>query len=194
MRDNDPHLQDRLNQVVEKITSADFLAGEGLGNEVGFWIFDYPAEYELQVREYLSFLEGVLERQHSDVCFRHIHLLRVLRDYLHKRGILEKAIAIQADKGDRALLNALRGPLHMDRFAPFFIREELSADPDIVLVSGVGSVWPLIRAHSLLNALHSRLGHKPLVLFYPGRFDGQSLTLFNRIKSDHYYRAFALVP
>lgn len=59
----------------------------------------------------------------------------------------------------------------------------------MVLVSGVGSVWPLMRAHSLLNALHSRLGHKPLVIFYPGGY-GQQLTLFNRVTSNPYYRAF----
>ena len=82
----------------------------------------------------------------------------------------------------------------MDKFAPFLIRHALSDDPDIILLSGVGSVWPVMRAHSLLNALHGRLGHKPLVLFYPGSYDGQSLTLFDQIASNHYYRAFSLVP
>lgn len=190
----DPHLKDRLNQIAEKITSEAFLTGQGLGNEIGFWIFDYPPEYELQVREYLTFLEGVLARQHSDMTVDHVSLLRVLRDYLQERGFLDKAIVMQRQKGDEALLKALRGPLHMDKFAPFLIRHALSDDPDIVLLSGVGSVWPVMRAHSLLNALHGRLGHKPLVLFYPGSYDGQNLTLFNQIASNHYYRAFSLVP
>ncbi|MDI5934663.1 DUF1788 domain-containing protein [Halomonas sp. M4R5S39] len=187
-------MKDRLNQIAEKITSEAFLSGQGLGNEIGFWIFDYSPEHELQVREYLTFLEGVLARQHSDLTVDHVNLLRVLRDYLQERGFLDKAIAMQQTKGDAALLKALRGPLHMDKFAPFLIRHALSDDPDIILLSGVGSVWPVMRAHSLLNALHGRLGHKPLVLFYPGSYDGQSLTLFNQIASNHYYRAFSLVP
>jgi hypothetical protein len=186
-------LQDRLNQIPDKILSHEFLQSQGLGNEIGFWIFDYPPEHELQVREYLTFLEGVLDRQHSELAVDHVNLLRVMRDYLQERGFLDKAIAMQQTKGDAALLKALRGPLHMDKFAPFLIRHALSEDPDIVLMSGVGSVWPVMRAHSLLNALHGRLGHKPLVLFYPGSYDGQSLTLFNQIAS-HYYRAFSLVP
>ncbi|HBK38083.1 MAG TPA: DUF1788 domain-containing protein, partial [Halomonas sp.] len=41
-----------MNQVAEKITRPDFLAGQGLGNEIGFWIFDYAPEHELQVRAY----------------------------------------------------------------------------------------------------------------------------------------------
>jgi len=31
-------------------------------------------------------------------------------------------------------------------------------------------------------------------MFYPGRYDGQALRLFGKIKSDNYYRAFKLVP
>lgn len=193
-RPEDPQLKDRLNQIAEKVTSPAFLSGEGLGNEIGFWVFDYPPEQELQVREYLAFFEKLLARQHKDLAVDHIHLLRVLRDYLYERGFLEKAIDLQKTRGDEALLKALKGPLHMDKFAPFLIRHSLSDNPDIVLISGVGNVWPVIRAHSLLNALHGRLGHKPLVLFYPGRYDGQQLKLFNQVSSSHYYRAFSLVP
>jgi hypothetical protein len=33
----------------------------------------------------------------------------------------------------------------------------------------------------------------PVVLFYPGEFNGQELILFNTLKDDNYYRAFPLV-
>jgi len=35
---------------------------------------------------------------------------------------------------------------------------------------------------------------KPLVMFFPGRYDGQTLRLFGTLKDDNYYRAFKLVP
>jgi hypothetical protein len=38
------------------------------------------------------------------------------------------------------------------------------------------------------------MGQTPLVMFYPGRYDGQSLRLFGKLKNNHYYRAFKLVP
>lgn len=190
----DAQLQDRLNQIPEKITSDTFLSGQGLSGDIGFWIFDYQPEQELQVREYRGFLESLLARQHAELKVDHINLLTLLRDYLSERGFLDKAIAMQQQKGDAALMKALNGPLHMDKFAPYLMRHALSDNPDMVLISGVGSVWPLMRAHSLLNALHSRLGHKPLVLFYPGGYNGQQLTLFNRVTSNPYYRAFPLVP
>jgi len=190
----DDQLRARLNQVAEKITRPDFLAGHGLGNEIGFWIFDYAPEHELQVRAYLNFLPSLMARQHPDIKMAQVNLLEVLKDYLTERGFLNKAIAMQKSKGDAALLKALRGPLHMDKFAPYLLRHYLSHEPDIVLLTGVGSLWPMVRAHSLLNALHGPLGHKPLVLFYPGRYDGQTMSLFKQIKSNNYYRAFALVP
>lgn len=187
-------LQDRLNQIPDKILSEEFLKSQGLGNEIGFWIFDYPAEDELQVREYLGFLGELLARKHSRLKVVNVNLLQVMRDYLDQRSFTEKAIEMQKAKGDQALLKALSGPLHMDKFAPYLMEHSKAAEQDVVLLTGVGSVLPLLRAHSLLNKLHALLGHKPLVLFYPGHYSGQSMALFNRIPSDNYYRAFRLVP
>ncbi len=187
-------LQDRLNQIPDKILTEEFLKNQGLGNELGFWIFDYDPEDELQVREYLGFLQGFLTKKHSQLKVVHINLLQAMREYLDQRNFTEKAIQMQQAKGDLALLKALSGPLHMDKFAPFLMEHSGADQNDVVLISGVGSVWPVLRAHNLLNKLHALLGHKPLVLFYPGHYSGQSLALFNRISSNNYYRAFKLVP
>ena len=82
-----------------------------------------------------------------------------------------------------------------------WLAEHKPADHDLVLLSGVGSVWPMLRAHSLLNCLHTVMGKTPLVMFYPGSFDGTTLRLFGQITTAKskpgtkpYYRAFTLVP
>ena len=187
-------IDDRLNQIQDKIISTEFLTGQGLGNEIGFWIFDYAPEDELKVREYIQFLEEMLAKKHSHLRVLHINLLQSLVDYLTERNFMDKAIQMQKAKGDDALLKALKGPLHMDKFAPYLVSKYATNEQDIVLMSGIGSVWPLLRAHHLLNSLHSLLGHKPVVLFYPGYYDGQSMSLFGKIPSNNYYRAFKLVP
>ena len=187
-------LQDRLNQIPDKILSTEFLQSQGLGNELGFWIFDYDPAAELEVREYNTFLEGMLDKKHSHLKVAHINLLQSLMNYLGDRGFVDKAITMQQKKGDDALLKALSGPLHMDKFAPYLVNSIQAVDKDIIFISGVGSVWPLLRAHNLLNSLHSLLGDKPVVLFYPGHYDGQAMSLFGKIPSNNYYRAFKLVP
>ncbi|WP_276784809.1 DUF1788 domain-containing protein [Thalassolituus oleivorans] len=187
-------LSNRLNQIPSKILEDEFLKGQGLGNEIGFWIFDYAPEDELDVRHYTQFLEDMLAKKHSQLRTVNINLLSSLVAYLAERNFIDKAIQMQAQKGDEALLKALRGPLHMDKFAPYLVDKHQAADQDIIFITGVGSVWPLLRAHSLLNSLHSLLGHKPVVVFYPGEYSGQSMTLFGQIPSNNYYRAFKLVP
>jgi hypothetical protein len=190
----DTSLNDRLNQIPAKILSEEFLKGQGLGNEIGFWIFDYQPEAELQVREYISFLEDMLAKKQAHIDVVHINLFTALIEYLQERGFLEKAISLQQSKGDESLLKALKGPLHMDKFVPYLNEKYRASESALVLMSGVGSVWPMIRAHNILNSLHSALGHVPLVLFYPGEYDGQSMSLFGKIPTNNYYRAFKLVP
>ncbi len=44
-------LEERLKLLKQKVQEDDFLSAKGLGNEIPFWIFDYPPEKELLVRE-----------------------------------------------------------------------------------------------------------------------------------------------
>lgn len=190
----DQQLHDRLNQIPDKILCPEFLSGQGLGNEIGFWILDYEPEHELEVRKYIEFLEDMLAKKHSHLKVVNINLLTSLVGYLSDRNFIDKAINMQKLKGDEALLKALKGPLHMDKFAPYLTEKYSATEQDIIFITGVGSVWPLLRANNLLNSLHSLLGHKPVVLFYPGQYTGQAMSLFGKIPSNNYYRAFRLVP
>ena len=187
-------LHERLNAIPDIILSDDFLQKKGLGGDLCFWIFDYPPENELQVREYIEFLFTMLYKKHSNLKVVHINLLQNMVDYLSERKLLDRAIELQKQKGDGALMKALSGPLHMDKFVPFLLQHNNIEEQDLVVISGIGSVWPLLRAHNLLNSLHADLGHKPLVMFYPGEYSGQDMSLFGKIKSNNYYRAFKLVP
>lgn len=190
---SDP-LNERLNQILPRLISDDFLSGRGLGNEIAFYIFDYPPEDELQVRDYLRTLLDHLPRQRPGLRVRHLNLFDFVLDYLKNRKLLDKAIQKQRQEGDHALMKALAGPLHESRLGALFAAATQPEQQDMVMVSGVGSVWPLLRAHALLNNLHAFMGQTPLVLFYPGRYDGQSLRLFGKLRNNHYYRAFKLVP
>ncbi len=120
----------------------------------------------------------------------HVNLFDLIIDHLKDRNLLEKSLRMQRDKGDKALL----GPLKSEKLVRIFVEVAQPEEQDLVLVSGVGSVWPLVRSHNLLNNLQTVMGQTPLVMFYPGRYDGQALRLFGKIKSNNYYRAFKLVP
>ena len=190
---SDP-LTDRLNQILPKVISDEFLSGRGLGNEIAFYIFDYPPEEELRVREHVRFLLDHIPKQKPGLRVKHINLFDFVLDYLKSRNLLDKALRMQQEKGDEALKKALAGPLHENKLAAVFAEVVQPDHHDLVLISGVGSVWPLLRSHTLLNNLHPIMGRTPLVMFYPGRYDGQSLRLFGKLTNNNYYRAFKLVP
>jgi hypothetical protein len=187
-------LGERLNKILPRIISDEFLSGSGIGNEIAFYIFDYPPEDELRIREHVRFLAEHIPKVKPGLRVKHINLFDLVTEYLTNRKLLDRCFAMQREKGDEHLLRALAPVLDAEKVAEFFAG---AADPDnhdLVIVSGVGSVFPLLRTHNLLNNLHSRMRKTPLVMFYPGSYDGKYLRLFGRVKSNPYYRAFRLVP
>ena len=187
-------LTQRLNEVLPKITSKEFLSSKGLGNEIAFYIFDYPPEEELRIREHIRFLIMHIPKTKPGLRFIHVNLLNLIVDYLNQRKLLDKSFQKQKNEGDAALAKALSSPLKEEKLVQIFAEFVRPREQDLVLISGVGSVWPLVRSHTLLNNLQIIMDQTPLVMFYPGRYDGQTLRLFGKIKSKNYYRAFKLVP
>ncbi len=185
--------EERLNQILPKITSDDFLSGRGLGNEIAFFIFDYPPEQELRIRKHIDFLLDHIPKHKPSLRVTHVNLFDFVIEHLKDRNLLDKTLEIQKSKGDDFVLRQLEKILHPEKIAPLFAKQVKPEEQDLVLVSGVGNVWPLMRTHTLLNNLHPVMGNTPLVMFYPGKYDGQSLRLFGKIKSDNYYRAFRLI-
>jgi hypothetical protein len=121
-----------------------------------------------------TLLDHIPKQKHG-LRVKHVNLFDFVLDYLKSRKLLDKAIQMQREKGDRLLKNALAGPLHESKLGALFAEAARPDQHDLVIVSGVGTVWPLFRTHSLLNNLHPVMGKTPLVVFYPGRYDGSRL-------------------
>ena len=188
-------LEERLNQILPRVTSRDFLDSKGLGNEIGFWIFDYPPDREMDVRDFLSgTVVPALGKQSPAIRCAVVDLLTLVTELLEERKLLDKAIAMQQTKGNDGALAALRSVLKEDKLAQKIAARHDIAALDLLVLTGVGAVYPMLRTHTLLSALHPIMGKTPLLMFFPGRYDGHSLRLFNTLAEDHYYRAFRLVP
>lgn len=185
-------LQIRLDLILDRIESPKFLKNDGLGNEIGFWVFDYPAKYELVVREHLNYInDKLLKRGYQ---FIHLNIFEVLISMLEERGLFERACQREMQVGIDGLRKTLSGPLSQEKVAKYIAEKYQPSRLQFVLLSGLGSAWPLIRGHELLSALQDVMGSTPLVLFYPGDYSGRDLLPFGIIESQNYYRAFKLVP
>ena len=187
--------EERLNQILPKISSDEFLNSKGLGNEIGFWIFDYPPEREMEMRDFLTrTVLTSLNKSQPPIRAGVINLFDLVIQLLQERQLLDKAIDMQQTKGDEAVMAALRPVLKEDKLAQKVVTLVDLDNIDVLILCGVGSAYPMLRTHTLLSALHPLMGRTPLLMFYPGRYDGYSLRLFNKLSEDHYYRAFRLIP
>ena len=186
--------EERLNQILPRLISPDVLSNQGAGGEIGFWIFDYPPEEEMAMRAWLAdVIEPGLRKQVPAVRFQTVDLFQLVMDLLEERKLFDKACEMQANKGDAAVLASLRSVLKEDRLAARMTEKLDVSQLDLLIVKGVGAVYPLLRTHTLLSALHPHMRNTPLLMLYPGTYNGQSLSLFNTLSDDNYYRAFRLV-
>lgn len=187
-------LNERLNQILSKLTSKDLLTNQGLGNEIGFWIFDYPPEDEMTVRGFLQdVILPALDKHQPPLEVASVNLFDLVIGLLEERKLLDKAIQMQRTQGDTKTLESLRRVLKEDKLGDRLVAQHDIAELDLLILWNVGAVYPMLRTHTLLSALHAQMKDTPLVMFYPGKYDGYSLRLFSRLKDDHYYRAFRLV-
>lgn len=121
------------------------------------------------------------------------NLYALVLGILEDKGVLDDAFTLEARKGTVGLEKALKKLVRPEGLIAK-IEAQLSDPHDLVFLTGVGAAYPLIRSHTVLNNLHAVIDRVPLVMFFPGSYDGQELRLFDVLKDDNYYRAFPLLP
>jgi len=188
-------LESRLNKLEDKIKQPNFRKNKGLGNEVGYYVFDYPANQELLVRERVGYLEAKYENQDFKIVV--FDLYDIMMDLLIKEGFLDLCEEFEKTKGLSEIIKAVNEMLRMEEDNQnneilAYIKNN-APDNSIVFLTGVGKCYPILRSHKILNNLHQFVDNVPVVMFFPGKYDGQSLMLFSEIKDDNYYRAFKLI-
>ncbi len=190
-----PTVEQRLDQVEEIIKKPSFRQNKGLGNEVGYYIFDYPAEKEMLIRERVSYIKKKYENSPDGFRVIVFDLYDIIIDTLEAKGYIDKTIEMEKKKGldrvIRAVGNTMRSTSE-DSLIVNYIKNN-TPDNSVVFLIGIGKCFPLLRSHTILNNLHQVVDHVPVVMFYPGKYDGQELILFGEVKDDNYYRAFKLV-
>lgn len=188
-------LNTRLDKLEEKIKEPNFRKNKGLGNEVGYYIFDYKAEHEMLVRERVKYL--ISKYKNSDFKIVAFDLYDIIIDLLEKEGFLDLCIEFEKTKGLSEITKAINEMLRMeeDNYQNELLAYIKNNTPQnsIVFLTGIGKCYPLLRSHKILNNMHQFVDNVPVIMFFPGKYDGQSLMLFGETKDDNYYRAFRLV-
>jgi hypothetical protein len=188
-------LEERLNLAEQKIKTPNFRENKGLGNEVGYYVFDYPAEAELTVRARVAFIKNKYQPGGDGFQVVVYDLYDLIIGLLKEKGFLQKCFDFEKAKGFERVTTSVGNMLRISDHDGLLIRRIKDDTPknSVVFLTGIGKCYPFLRSHKLLNNLHQVIDDVPVVLFYPGKYDGQELVLFGEIKDDNYYRAFRLV-
>jgi len=188
-------IYERLDQIYPVIVDDKFRENKGLGNEIGFYIFDYDPRDEMIVREHISFLKEKINHPNSEIRINEFDLFEIVLEVLSQKGYMERVFDMEKEKGTANILTPIKKTLRLTQKKDLVVDYIATRveENDIVFLTGVGKAWPIIRSHSVLNALHSAVDFVPLIMFYPGTYSGQDLILFDEFSDQNYYRAFKLI-
>ena len=187
--------QDRLDAIWNRISSREFLENKGVANEVRYYVFDYEACDELIMRQKIKDLLARNNPETDGFQIVEYDIYKLILSILEERGYVDKCIRFEKEKGREYLYNAISKLLRLTTDKNLIVNKIVENTPEnsVVFLTGIGKVYPFVRAHNVLNNLHQVFDKVPVIMFYPGNWNGQSLSLFGTISDGNYYRAFPLI-
>jgi hypothetical protein len=179
----------RFSHINDVLNSQSFLNMDALNGEIPFWIAPYDVAAQSQVDEEIKNLIKKLDI--SGIQTLLIDLFELSCVLIEANIGLNELFEIEQEMDKDEFKDAVQSIINIhERFIPAIVARVQQEQPRILLIKGVGSVFPFIRSHTVLNNLQSAVKHIPTVMFFPGAYSGQSLNLFSALKDDNYYRAF----
>lgn len=174
-------LDERLNLIERKISEQSFRENKGLGNEVGYYIFDYDPRDELFVRSHIQYLKDKINNSNKGFQIVEFDLFHLMIQVLDEEGYLEAFFDLEKENGFFDMAENLVETLGLDETNELnlIIGKILENDLDnkVVFLTGVGKCHPIIASHNILNNLHQVFDTSPVILFYPGAYSGQDLNI-----------------
>lgn len=180
------NINERLDNLKLLIQDKDFVEGNGLSNEVNIRIFCYDPKEEMAVRH---FLEQITTDQNLNCHIIERNLYEIFLAICEDKRIMKSIPKQEEKKGKKFLLEQLQGIASEAAFVNKIQYQDHQIG-DVLVLTGVGDVFPFMRVHKLLEAMQPHFSDIPILVMYPGRFDGNSLKLFNKLPANSYYRAF----
>ncbi len=188
-------MSERFDHLLALLSGKRFLNREGLNNEVPFFICPYAATEAVEMAGLQQQLISRLKQ--NGIQPLHVDLYDLAIKILKQKGDWDFFLQEEASIGKEKLKEELQGLLDTETtLVPAIAdRMQAAAEFQLLILTGVGEVFPYIRSHNVLNNLQKVAENQPTLLFFPGEYkqtleSGAELNLFGRLHDDKYYRAF----
>lgn len=185
---------EKLNLIEPIIKDPEFLRKVRNGQVVPFYILDYDPRDEYMAREHISSLQEKINFENGDINIKVINLYELLLECMSEAKILDRSIQAETERGSDRLFEAIKNKLGLKKETNVFIDKIYKGvqPEDVIFLTGVGNVYPIIRTHKVLSNLRPFIKRNPLIVMFPGTYMNNEFSLFGEIDKD-YYQAFKLI-
>ncbi len=171
-------IKERLEALKILIQSSSFF-----NSKVNIKVFSYDIKDEMTVRYFISQFKA-----DKAMCCQLVeyNLYQIFLSVCNDKGIIQDISRIGAkDYVFNQLLNIIGEKDFVNK-----IVYEPHKKGDILLLTGVGSVFSFVRVTTLLDVLQPNFSDIPILVMYPGKIYGEYFKLFDKLHPDLIYRAF----
>ena len=183
-------IKQELDRIKGRISDPGFLSNKGLSNEVGIHVFCYDPKDEIVVRDYIRRLKAEANTPYRII---ECDLYEIFLSLLEDKRVLRSVQGLEDKRGKDYLLSQLQKIATPEALLARMDYSPHVKGQDVLFMTGIGKIHPFMRSHKMLDSMQHLFEDIPIVMFYPGSFNGQDLGLFGKFLDGHYYRAFNLL-
>lgn len=195
-----------IQELYDYLNSPEFQNVKNGNIFYNYYIYQYPAKKEYEMRRQLVVFKQNLERPTSFVNAMLLDLFQVFCDYLKKETFGSESlfdVTLEDDKTQPDMVTAeLTNEANSDNFISYVhdrIDEYLWINDGLnkpyIFIYGIGKMFPYLRTNVFLTRYekYNDTSRYKIILFYPGHQEGNSFSLFDTLEDAHTYRATLLV-
>lgn len=195
-----------IQELYDYLNSPEFQNVKNGNIFYNYYIYQYPAKKEYEMRRQLVVFKQNLERPTSFVNAMLLDLFQVFCDYLKKETFGSESlfdVTLEDDKTQPDMVTTeLTNEANSDNFISYvhdrideYLRINDGLNKPYIFIYGIGKMFPYLRTNVFLTRYekYNDTSRYKIILFYPGHQEGNSFSLFDTLEDAHTYRATLLV-
>ena len=197
-----------IDELYEKLSSRQFQDTQNGDLFYNFFVYQYPAEKEYEIRQQIKEFKEQLIRPINYVDVLTMNLFEEFCNFLDSQSFgklhpsyLKYLIEKDGSNPD-SVTKTLTNKANSDAFYEYVhnkIIQHISIKDDknrpYIFLYGIGSMYPYLRTNVFLTNYekYNQSSNYKLIVFYPGNVNKNTYHLFGMLNDEHTYRATLLI-
>ena len=199
-----------IKELDDKLNSPGFQDTENGDLFYNFFIYQYPAEKEYDIRRQIQEFKANLIRPINYVDVLTLNLFEEFCNFLDQKKFLRHPsmlkYQLEKEQADPSKAKNTQDTLTRNAHSPEFVQyihrriiDHITIKDQYrrpyVFLYGIGSMFPYLRVNEFLALYedYNDTGKYKIIVFYPGHRDQNSFRLFDTLPDNHTYRATLLI-